>query len=120
MLNAYGDFTVRYVIKDGRGTTETYVYAITSKDVTRPTVKIKRHKETAKKGATVKVAEAEVTDNITKECTIDVCVFDPNGVNVEVEDGTFEATMSGIYTVSYIAFDENGNHTFVSYEIVVK
>ena len=120
VLNAYGDFTVRYVIKDGRGTTETYVYAITSKDVTRPTVKIKRHKETAKKGATVKVAEAEVTDNITKECTIDVCVFDPNGVNVEVEDGTFEATMSGIYTVSYIAFDENGNHTFVSYEIVVK
>lgn len=119
-LKEYGDFTIRYVIADGKGATDTYVYAITAKDVTRPSIEIKNHKETAKKGATVKVAETKVEDNITKECTVEVYVFDPEGVNVNVTDGAFEATKSGTYTVRYIVFDENGNCTFASYEIVVK
>ena len=119
-LNKYGDFTIRYVIADGRGTTDTYVYAITAKDVARPSIEIKNHKETAKKGATVKVAEVEVEDNISKECTVEVYVFDSDGVNVQVTDGAFEATKTGTYTVRYITFDENGNCAFASYEIVVK
>lgn len=119
-LEDYGDYTIRYVATDGNGKTNEYVYAVTSKDVTGPTITLKNHKESAKQGKTVKIAKVKVEDNLTKECTVATYVFDPEGVIVEVVDGKFEATMSGIYTVRYMAFDENGNYAFASYEIDVK
>lgn len=115
-----GDYVIRYVIKDGKGKTENYVYATTAKDVTGPSLTLLKHKESAKTGDTVALAGTEVTDNLTEECTVVAYVFDPEGANVAITDGKFEAAMSGVYKVRYMAFDEDGNYAFASYEIHVK
>ena len=119
-VNEYGDYVIRYTITDGKGKTDHYVYAITAKDMEGPTVTLLQHSESAKKGKTVTVAGTEVKDNITENCTVVVYVFDPQGVNIKVTDGKFEAAMSGVYTVRYMAFDEDGNYAFASYIIDVK
>lgn len=119
-IEELGDYVIRYVIKDGKEKTENYVYAITAKDVTGPTLTVLEHEESAKMGKTVTLAGTEVTDNLTEECTVVAYVFDPEGANVKVTDGKFEATMSGVYTVRYMAFDEDGNYAFAFYEINVK
>lgn len=119
-LDAFGDYTIKYVYTDGKGRSDEYVYAITSKDITGPMLTLKKHKESAKEGATVKVAETETKDDVTKECNVAVYVFNPEGVFVEVKDGKFEALMTGTYTVRYMACDESGNYAFASYEVDVK
>ena len=115
-----GDYLIRYVIKDGKDKTDSYVYSITAKDVTAPTITLRGQKDSAKKGKTVSVAKAEVKDNLTEECTVVVYVFNPEGANVKVTDGKFEASMSGVYSVRYMAFDADGNCTFAFYDINVK
>lgn len=115
-----GDYVIRYVIKDGKGKTDNYVYAITAKDVTSPTITLRDQKTSAEKGETVSIAGTQVTDNLTKNCTVVAYVFNPEGANIKVTGGTFVASMSGVYTVRYMAFDEDGNYAFVFYEINVK
>lgn len=119
-VDQYGDYVIQYVIQDGAGKTDYYVYAVTAKDVEGPAVTLLDHKETAKTGDTVKLAVAEATDNITQECSIFAYVFDPEGNSVKTENGGFEATMAGVYSVRYMAFDEDGNYGFASYEIDVR
>ncbi len=120
VIEELGDYVIRYVIKDGKGKTDNYVYAITAKDVTGPTITLLKHKDSVKAGETVTLAGTEVTDNITEECTVVAYVFDPEGANITVTDGKFEAAVAGVYTVRYMAFDEDGNYAFASYEINVK
>lgn len=120
IVEELGDYVIRYVIKDGKGKTDNYVYAITAKDVIGPSLTLLKHKESAKTGDTVTLAGTEVTDNLTEECTVVAYVFNPEGANVAITDGEFEAAMSGVYTVRYMAFDEDGNYAFASYEIYVK
>ena len=120
VIGELGDYVIRYVIKDGKGKTDNYVYAVTSRDATKPTLTLLKHKESAKKGESVVLADTEVTDNLTAECTVVAYVFDPEGANVAVTDGKFEATMAGVYSVRYMAFDEDGNYAFAFYEINVK
>lgn len=120
IVEELGDYVIRYVIQDGKGKTENYVYAVTVKDIVAPTITLQDHKESAKLGETVALAGTEVTDNLTKECTVAAYVFDPEGEYVTTADGKFEATMSGVYTVRYMAFDEDGNYAFAFYEINVK
>lgn len=119
-MDEYGDYVIRYVLSDGKENTEYYVYAVTVKDVEGPTISFAKHEETAKVGDTVEIAGTEVTDNFTQACTVVAYVFNPECANVPVTDGKFEAAMAGVYTVRYMAFDENGNYAFASYEIVVR
>ena len=116
-LEQYGDYTVKYVVTDGKDNTEEYAYCITSKDLIAPTITVSDPMEFAKTGETVAVAGVEVSDNITAECTVITYVYDPEGIRVEVTDGIFEATQSGVYSVRYMAFDEDGNYAFASYEV---
>lgn len=120
VLDEYGDYVIRYSIKDSNGKSDYYVYSVSAKDVTGPTITLRKHKESAKKGDTVKVAGADVTDNISEECTVEAYVFNPKGESVKTTEGEFKATMSGVYTVRYIAFDESGNCAFAFYKINVK
>ena len=120
ITDQYGDYVIQYIIQDGAGKTDYYVYAVTAKDVEGPVVTLLKHKESAKVGDTVELAVAEAADNITQECSIFAYVFDPEGNNVKTEEGTFEATMAGVYSVRYMAFDEDGNYGFTSYEIDVR
>ena len=120
VLDEYGDYVIRYTIKDGKDKIDHYVYSISAKDVTNPIITLLKHKESAKTGETVEVAGTEVTDNISENCTVVAYVFNPEGANVKTTDGKFEATMSGVYTVRYMAFDESGNYAFAFYKIDVK
>jgi hypothetical protein len=120
VLDEYGDYVIRYTIKDGKDKIDHYVYSISAKDVTNPTITLLKHKESAKTGETVELAGTEVTDNISENCTVLAYVFNPEGANVKTTDGKFEATMSGVYTVRYMAFDESGNYAFAFYKIDVK
>lgn len=120
VVGKLGDYVIRYVIQDGKGKTDNYVYAVTVKDIVGPTITLHDHKESVKLGETVALAGTDVTDNITKECTVVAYVFDPKGANVKTTDGKFEATAAGVYTVRYMAFDEDGNYAFAFYEINVK
>lgn len=119
-LKEYGDYTIKYVAADGKGKSTEYTYAVTSKDVTGPELVLKRHKTTAKQGKDVKVADTKVTDDISKKCTVECHVFDPEGSCVTVTDGKFKADKKGTYRVKYMAFDESGNYTFASYQVEVK
>ena len=119
-IKELGDYVIRYVIKDGKGKTDTYVYAVTAKDATAPTITLLKHKESAKVGETVELAGTEVADNLTEECTVVVYVFGPEGANVKVTEGKFEAAVSGVYSVRYMAFDADGNYAFAFYDIDVK
>lgn len=120
VIGELGDYVIRYVIKDGKGKTDNYIYAVTARDATKPTLTLLEHEESAEKGESVTLAGTEVTDNLTAECTVVAYVFDPEGANVKVTDGKFEATMAGVYDVRYMAFDADGNVAFASYEINVK
>ncbi len=120
VMDQYGDYVIRYVITDGSGKSDNYVYAISAKDVTGPTITLLQHTDVAKKGDTVTVAGTQVKDNITANCTVVAYAFNPQGESVKITDGKFQATMSGIYEVRYMAFDEDGNYAFVSYKIDVK
>lgn len=120
VIGELGDYVIRYVISDGKGKTDNYVYAITAKDATKPTLTLLEHEESAEKGESVALAGTEVTDNLTAECTVVAYVFSPEGANVKVTDGKFEATIAGVYSVRYMAFDADGNVAFASYEINVK
>ena len=115
-----GDYVIRYVIQDGKGKTENYVYAITAKDNVAPSITLQKHKDSAKTGETVTLAGTEVTDNLTEECTVVAYVFDPEGEKVTTTDGKFEAAMAGVYTVRYMTFDDDGNYAFAFYDIHVK
>lgn len=119
-LTQYGDYTIRYVAEDGKGKSTEYVYAITAKDMKAPTVTLKKHKASADVGEKVEVAEVETEDDRSKKCDVYTYVFDPEGVWVQTEDGTFKATEKGTYTVRYMVSDESGNYTFTSYEVDVK
>lgn len=119
-VEEFGDYVIRYTIADGSGKTDYYVYAITTKDIEGPTITLQKHKETAKIGETVALAGTQVTDNFTEECTVAVYVFGPENTCVEVTDGKFAASAAGVYSVRYMAFDEEGNYAFASYEIDVK
>lgn len=119
-LTKYGDYTITYTATDGNGKSDEYIYTISSKDVIRPSVELKRHKTTAKQDATVKVAKVVVEDDITEKCKVNTYIINPEGVMETVSDGKFKATLTGVYTVRYIVFDESGNCTFASYEINVK
>lgn len=119
-LEKYGDYTISYTAEDGKGKSTEYMYAITAKDTTAPTVTLKRHKTSAKVGAEVKIAEAEAQDDVSEKCNVAAYVYDPQGVWVQTKDGKFEATMQGVYTVRYMVSDKGGNYTFTSYKIDVK
>lgn len=116
----YGDYTLTYIAVDGGGRSEEYTYVITSKDVTGPTITLKKHKTTAGLNTEVKIAEIEVKDNITEKCNTVVYVFNPQDVCEQVKNGAFTPTKKGTYTVRYMVSDDNGNYAFASYEIEVK
>ena len=119
-VKEFGDYVITYTYADGRGKSDRYVYAITCKDIEGPTISVLDHAGSAKTGDTVSIAGTKVTDNITANCTVVAYVFNPQGVYVKTTDGKFGVAMAGVYTVRYMAFDEDGNYSFASYEIEVK
>ena len=119
-MDKLGTYTVFYTVTDGKKNTGRYIYTVTAVDGEGPTITLLDHIESVKSGETVAIAGVEVTDNITENCTVVYYVFDPEGVNMAVADGSFEAAIPGIYTVRYMAWDDDGNYAFISYKVTAQ
>ena len=119
-MEKLGTYTIFYTAVDGKKNTGRHIYTITVTDGEGPTLTLLDHTKTVKPGETVTLAGTQVQDNITANCTVVSYVFDPEGVNIPVTNGTFEATVQGVYTVRYMAFDGDGNYTFATYEVTAK
>ena len=120
VLSNYGEYYIVYTAVDRFGKESKISYFVTVKDSVAPELSIGKAVNSAKVGDTVTVAEATATDNYSASVEMFVCVENPEGVYVEVTDGTFVAKMAGEYTVRYMVWDEAGNYTFKSYVVTVR
>lgn len=110
-LEENGAYIVTYTMKDGVGNDSEYLYLITVKDCEPPVLSISGGDSSAKVGKEFAIGTATATDDITKNCTVCVFVYN-NGIYTKVDNGgTFTADKKGTYTVIYMALDKEGNTT---------
>ncbi len=120
VLDKIGSYTVLYECYDSMDNKTVYSYVINVVDIEAPHIALGGHATEANVGDTVVVATADVTDNVTQECTLQIKVKLPNGSFVTLAGNSFKAVAAGTYTVYYFAYDENFNTASVNYEINVK
>ena len=107
---ASGLFSVQFV-----------AFTFSVKDFIAPEVTFLKPTTEASKGKSVKIANVSVSDNYSETVHTYFCVRDPKGTVTTIgADKKFVADMVGVYTVFCYAFDEEGNSTFVSYDVKVK
>ena len=116
-MEKLGTYTIFYTVTDGKKNTGRHIYTITVTDGEGPTITLLEHATSANPGDTVAIAAIQVEDNLTADCTVASYVFNPEGVKIPVTNGTFTASMQGVYTVKYMAFDDDSNYSFASYEV---
>ena len=119
-MDKLGTYTIFYTTTDGAKNTGRHIYTLTVTDGEGPTITLSQHTKTVKPGETVTVATAQVQDNVTSNCTVASYVYNPEGVKIDVTNGTFVASMEGVYTVRYMAFDGDGNYSFATYEVTAR
>ncbi len=119
-LSSYGDYYIEYYAVDGYGREKTLSYYVNVLDRVAPEIKLSAAVRNARVGETIEVAKCTLTDNITKDVSVYICVEKPDGSCDTVVDGKFVANDAGEYTVRYMAWDDAGNYAFKSYTITVK
>lgn len=121
-VDTYGDYSVVYSCKDSTNSRETlYAFTFSVKDFIAPEVSFVNPTTEVARGASVKIANVQVSDNYSETVSTYFCVRDPKGTVTAVgENKEFVADTVGTYTVFCYAFDEEGNSTFVSYDVKVR
>ncbi len=124
VLEKYGRYTVYYMATDSAGWSVEYSYVVNVGENVAPTITLTDKVETGKLGETIKIAKAQVTDNVDKELSVSCYLKTPSGVFHNliwegIEYNAFTAKEAGTYTVYYYAIDSVGNYTIESYDIVV-
>ena len=78
--------------------------------------------QTAKVGEKIQLPVAKVEDNLSKECTVKLYVFNSSGhvLKIGENDSGFIAKSAGIYTVVYYVLDEAGNFSSLRFTITVQ
>jgi hypothetical protein len=123
-LSAYGIYTVQYYAYDTAYNCGEYTYRIEVRDISAPSITLENGyfdgcKKAGKWGTTVRLASVILSDDISNAENVKLHTFAyVGGHTVEVTDGKLALTQKGVYTVCYLAIDEAGNSTFVSYTIV--
>lgn len=122
-LSQYGDYTVSYKATDLNGKSGIVSYKIRVKDNTEPEITFKSNKTefTASKTGWIKIQKYTVKDDVTanENLVVSVTVIHENGSRMTVKDDKFNATEKGVYTVTVMCKDEEGNCAFASYKITV-
>ena len=124
-LDSIGFYSVLYEYSDQNGGSCAYAYSPIVRDETAPVLTVSGVKEgstvSAVYGATVKVANYTVTDNVSSGEALftTVCIMAPSGFFTQVTDGKFYAKEKGNYTVIYFCYDEAGNNTTFTYIVKV-
>ncbi len=125
-LSQVGTYSVMYNYVDQNGNPQGYSYSPMVKDMQAPTIvvegKVENEVGSAKWGASVKVANYSVSDDISLPEEIDSCILVvyPSSIIREVSNGgSFYAEEKGKYTVMYYAYDEIGNAALFVYFVDV-
>lgn len=120
----FGNYRITYSVRDGSGKTVTsgHQYIIKVGDVLPPVITLGSAQTSGKRGDTIAVAAASVTDDNTaaESITVQTYLQAPSGKITNITGAsTFTASTSGTYTVHYRAADESGNVSIVSYRVTV-
>lgn len=124
-LDAYGQYSVRYLAKDTMWENETPMnYAVYSEDSQGPAVSFKSTMVSqAKVGDKVSVSDIDVSDNVSpaEKLSVQYFVMTPGGKMVELAGNIriFEPTVAGQYQVLVMVTDEAGNITLLKHTIIV-
>jgi len=148
-LESLGSYLVKYIYEDQNGNPRTSYYGINVPERNKPTivlegvndgdlVKAKTNSWFAslleklfpyfaedlvntKDYSWVTVAEYSVSDDLTpaEDLISYVVVYDPDYLQVTIQDGKFAAFKKGEYTVCYYCYDSEGNCNTVSYTVCV-
>ena len=124
-LTEFGSYVAFYKITDSFGNLATKRILLQVEDSEAPVVVLRGvaigEEVAATKGDTISLAEYSISDNSdsVEEIVITRVVFDSNSAIIGINQDSFVARDSGIYTVVYYAMDKTGNYTCISYNIRV-
>ncbi len=115
-----GSYMIKYTATDTGGRKASPAYGFIVIDNVAPVISLENKVTTAKVGEFVAIAKATALDAIDGSVKVYATVKAPDSRIYLITDGAIKATEKGVYTVSYVAYDEAGNTSFASYEIVVE
>ena len=123
--DVYGDYLINYTCKDSKvARTASVMIGFSVVDLVAPEISFVNPTHSARVGDTVTVADVQIKDNHSQNCTVYYSYSDTEGrmYNLGVlssEKPTFTVSEKGTYVVYCYVFDEANNSAFLSYEIVV-
>ena len=125
-LEQVGVYSIQYVYKNQKGLENRYIGGPTVLNSNAPVLLVEGKSDgqqvKASVGDTIKTAPYSVSDDDTelKEIKHWCSVIYPSGVlKLLSSGGSFKATEKGLYTIIYVAYDEAGNTSTVSYTVKV-
>ena len=121
-LNECGTYVVTYTVSDANGNVAERIYVITVYDNVKPTLSFKSGMpETVKVGSTIKLSEYTIIDNDnTSTATVNCYLYCPDGTVKDVKNNSVTFSESGLYILTYLVTDINGNSTLYTFRIVAK
>lgn len=121
-LAEYGKYEVQVSAQDDAGNLGSAAMIIRVLDTQAPTLTFSKDiPQTAKVGEKIQLPVAKVEDNLSKECTVKLYVFNSSGhvLKIGENDSGFIAKSAGIYTVVYYVLDEAGNFSSLRFTITI-
>lgn len=120
--SSYGEYKIEFVSKDLEGNKKTLRYVFSVVDTIAPVIELNTSSVNASLNKTVTVKSCEISDDITAKQDLKLYVFvmSPSAKMQMVTNNSFVAKEKGRYTVYYYCYDEIGNFTIASYNVVVK
>lgn len=121
-LNDCGTYVVTYSAEDANGNAAERVYVITVYDNVKPTLNFKSAMpETVKVGSTVKLPEYTIIDNgDPSTVTVNCYLYCPDGTAKDVRNNSVTFPEKGLYILTYLVTDINGNSTLYTFRITAK
>ncbi len=119
-LTSYGEYYIEFYAVDGSGRERVLSYFVNVLDRIAPEITLSSAVRNARVGDVIEVSKCTVTDNISTDVSVFICVEKPDRSCDVVVDGKFVPSEAGEYTVRYMAWDDAGNYAFKSYTITVK
>ncbi len=121
VINALGQYDIRYTAKDGSNKTAYAQVRYTVYDTVKPTLTLESEMKLNRSIGEIELPKATATDDVTEaeNMRLYVTVANPYGIVSYVKDFKFTATEKGMYEIRYTAYDEIGNVTSAVYVISV-
>lgn len=123
VANDYGNYTVTYTGYDSFRNKATMVYSVYVNDVTGPQISIGNIPQQIwlnNGTATLTLPTITATDDSGCECQIKINFKNPLGIMTEVTDGKLTFNGKGVYVLYVDAYDNSGNVTVQTVEIIAK